>query len=469
MSFEDYLETFKSYLSEKKITVTNARKFINYHKFDGRDGNLNREEILNIIDRYLHGEIECEKEIVEDINQYIVTEKYKRTKLEFKISEEEYKDYINILTAEDKDEELVKNTVVEKLKNKTSKHHYNDVINNIIKWAEKGYLVAYYTNTSKPILLKCCNLHNYTITFSNLNDRLNKGLELCKVCEEKTKPKKVNESMSKALKIIKNWKQGEILDLSGLKLKELPELPETVTGLNCSKNLLTRIKIPKHVDYVICNNNKLESIEVHNDLSYLDCSFNNIKEFKTLPEKLIMLYCSKNQLTSLPSPVDNLEKLDCSYNKLKSLPELNDSLEMLDCSFNEIEELPPLPHLLVSLFCRGNKLSNLPELPEGLIDLNCSDNNLTELPELNPYLDWLVCSNNNLVNIKDIDLTYFDCSNNVIKSISSLQNVEVLNISYNNLLSLPTLPECLKTLVWGNNIFKKPPVVPKNCVCLKKV
>jgi Leucine-rich repeat (LRR) protein len=162
---------------------------------------------------------------------------------------------------------------------------------------------------------------------------------------------------------IRNWDlqhdstRGE-LNLSGLELEVLPELP--------------------------------------NGLKILNCSNNNLKSLPNLPDSLTGLYCSNNKIQSLPDLPGSLTKLDCSNNYLKSLPNLPDSLTALYCNNNQLQSLPNLPDSLTNLDCNNNKIQSLPDLPGSLTGLYCSNNEIICLPDLPEELTYLVVSGNDL-------------------------------------------------------------------------
>ncbi len=73
------------------------------------------------------------------------------------------------------------------------------------------------------------------------------------------------------------------LDLSNLKLKSLPKIPEGITVLKCNNNKLTKIG------------------------------------GDDLPESLLELYCSDNKLTILKNLPKNLVKLECKNNYISNI------------------------------------------------------------------------------------------------------------------------------------------------------
>ena len=93
--------------------------------------------------------------------------------------------------------------------------------------------------------------------------------------------------MEEARRIITEWlDEGSpdvVLELAGLGLTELPELPDELTILDCSRNQIT--KLPDK-----------------------------------LPDRLTELYCHTNQLNKLPQLPDRLTTLDCDNNQLQYPP-----------------------------------------------------------------------------------------------------------------------------------------------------
>jgi len=188
--------------------------------------------------------------------------------------------------------------------------------------------------------------------------------------------------MEQANQKIKLWKNGNVedeLDLSGLELTSLPDLPANLKILNCGFNKL--IKLPK------------------------------------LPDTLLELYCGNNKLTSLPDLPKGLQTLVCNHNELTSLPELPNGLQNLNCKFNKLTSLPDLPNSLQELVCYQNELTNLPELPNTLEILDFETNRITNLPILPRNLKHLVC-HTNPINLKDIDISV------ILKNIDTTKSID---------------------------------------------
>jgi hypothetical protein len=118
------------------------------------------------------------------------------------------------------------------------------------------------------------------------------------------------------------------LDVSGLNITSLPELPTGLYTLSCYNTHIT--SLPK------------------------------------LPALLWKLQCWNTPLTSLPKLPTRLMHLDCHQTQITSLPELPDSLQVLSCSYTPLTTLPELPAGLQRLFCDNTQITTLPELPDGL-------------------------------------------------------------------------------------------------------
>ena len=155
-------------------------------------------------------------------------------------------------------------------------------------------------------------------------------------------------SFRRALEIIAEMGDNNQLDLGGLDLEQLPELPARVKILNCDRNKLSYLPpLPA-------------------GLKELNCTFNSLIELPILPTGLKKMMCVGNGLTILPELPLGLEELNCSQNNLTRLPKLPLGLKILICSFNNLTELPTLPPKLNILWCYNNKLTTLPDLPLSL-------------------------------------------------------------------------------------------------------
>ena len=85
-----------------------------------------------------------------------------------------------------------------------------------------------------------------------------------------------------------------------------------------------------------------------------------LTELPELPPNLKKLLCFNNQLTKLPELPQGLEELRCMHNQLIELPPLPSSLKKLWCNNNQLTKLPLLPQGLEELYCENNYLQYPP-------------------------------------------------------------------------------------------------------------
>ena len=125
---------------------------------------------------------------------------------------------------------------------------------------------------------------------------------------------------------------------------------------------------------------------------------------------------------------------------------------------NSVEKyLDSLPSDIKIIDVSKKNLNYLPDLSrfKKLEILICYYNNLTSLPNLPENLKELHCFFNNLTSLPNLpeNLKKLHCHYNNLTSLPVLpKNLEILYCHYNNLISLPVLPEKLKDL----HFFKNP-------------
>lgn len=85
-----------------------------------------------------------------------------------------------------------------------------------------------------------------------------------------------------------------VLNISGLNITSLPDLPDHITILNCYGTPLNKLpKLPKGLITLVCSNTPLlELPELPDTLRYLDCSNTNIVILPDIPNNLIYLDCA---------------------------------------------------------------------------------------------------------------------------------------------------------------------------------
>jgi len=156
-----------------------------------------------------------------------------------------------------------------------------------------------------------------------------------------------------------------------------------------------------------------EKIEESRRTNNLDVSNMNLTSIPDIPDSVTHLFCSRNKLTCLPKLPPALVTLACEYNRLTSLPELPDSVSYIFCNGNQLTSLPKLPLQGKILLCSNNLLTSLPQLPL-CTRLECDGNQLTSLPDLPPTLIQLYCGANQLTSLPDLpdSLRSFLCYGN---------------------------------------------------------
>lgn len=139
-----------------------------------------------------------------------------------------------------------------------------------------------------------------------------------------------NGDRTEAVSRIKTWldnddPERQALDLSGLGLTSLPDLPDSVQILNVYDNRLSSLpeNLPSSLRILSASNNLLTSLP------------------ESLPARLHTLDVSRNLLSGLPENLPaSLRVLNVSHNLLSSLPERLPALQTLQASSNLLTSLP---------------------------------------------------------------------------------------------------------------------------------
>ncbi|XP_041795400.1 PH domain leucine-rich repeat-containing protein phosphatase 2 [Chelmon rostratus] len=242
--------------------------------------------------------------------------------------------------------------------------------------------------------------------------------------------------------------------------------------------------------------NCLDSLDLSSvsNLETLHCQRNQLGTLTLSGFTLRMLHASSNRLTTVNIyPVPNqLTHMDLSQNLLEYLPDwVCDcrKIEMLDVTHNLLSELPS--RLLNSLSLRkllagNNRLQRVPDLLDHipLEALDLQHNKLAELPESLFYkalnLKYLNVSANALENIppssqseeslstlQELYLTGNNLNENCGALLVGHQNLRVLHIAYNQLLSFPASKlsklEQLEELNLSGNKLKTIPSTVSSC------
>jgi internalin A len=223
---------------------------------------------------------------------------------------------------------------------------------------------------------------------------------------------------------------GDVLDLSGL---ELPEVPSEIVELTSLQTLyLTNNQISSLPSEIGQLTNLQALYLTNNQISSLPSEIGQVTSLQTLD-------LTNNQISSLPSEIGqltSLQTLDLRNNRISSLPsEIGQltSLQTLDLTNNQISSLPSEIGQLTSLQTldlMDNKLSSLPsEIGQlmGLQSLGLMDNQLSLLPAATLQLTGL----------QSLDLMGNRLSS-LPAGIGRLASLKSLDLMGNNISSLPT-------------------------------
>ncbi|KAG2469813.1 PHLP2 phosphatase, partial [Polypterus senegalus] len=315
---------------------------------------------------------------------------------------------------------------------------------------------------------------------------------------------------------------ASVVDLSCYSLEEVPEYlfySQDITHLNLRHNFIQiaglhnfsrlnglrevvseGLEAVKNITSIDMRDNCLTELDLSSVccLEQLYCQRNGLKALSLSGFALRALYASCNCLETVNVyPVPNLlTHIDLSRNLLECLPHwISDTrkLEVLDASHNLLVELTA--RLLSSLSLRKlhvgyNQLSTLPYLvdhiPLEVLDLQ--HNKLVELPEnlfykalnlryLNVSANLLETippcsqSDESLSTLQELYLTNNNLTAQCATLLAGHQNLRVLHIAYNQLLSFPasklTKLELLEELNLSGNKLKTIPSTVANCKKLR--
>uniref|UniRef100_A0A671XU05 PH domain leucine-rich repeat-containing protein phosphatase 2 n=1 Tax=Sparus aurata TaxID=8175 RepID=A0A671XU05_SPAAU len=305
----------------------------------------------------------------------------------------------------------------------------------------------------------------------------------------------VLERLSAVDKLAMAGNRVESLELGSLaKMSHLKNIDLRLNGLRWVKS--DNLEAVSQVTQLDLRDNCLDSLDLSSisNLETLHCQRNQMGTLTLSGFTLRMLHASSNRLTTVNIyPVPNqLTHMDLSQNLLDYLPDwVCDcrKIEMLDLTHNLLSELPS--RLLNSLSLRkllagNNRLQRVPDLLDHipLEALDLQHNKLAELPESLFYkalnLKYLNVSANALESIppsslseeslstlQELYLTGNSLNENCGALLVGHQNLRVLHIAYNQLLSFPASKlsklEQLEELNLSGNKLKTIPSTVSSC------
>ncbi|XP_023262152.1 PH domain leucine-rich repeat-containing protein phosphatase 2 [Seriola lalandi dorsalis] len=368
--------------------------------------------------------------------------------------------------------------------------------------------------TLTELNLSCNNLHTVPVQIGNLQSLQTLSLDgnhLSSLPEELGGLSQLNslgfsfnnfshipavlERLSAMDKLAMAGNRVESLELCTLaRLSHLKNIDLRLNGLRCVKS--DSPDAVSQVTQLDLRDNCLDSLDLSSicNLETLHCQRNQLGTITLSGFTLRMLHASSNRLTTVNIyPVPNqLTHMELSQNLLEYLPDwVCDcrKMEMLDVTHNLLSELPS--RLLNSLSLRkllagNNRLQRVPDLLDHvpLEALDLQHNKLAELPESLFYkalnLKYLNVSANALESIppssqseeslstlQELYLTWNNLNENCGALLVGHQNLRVLHIAYNQLLSFPASKlsklELLEELNLSGNKLKTIPSTVSSC------
>ncbi|KAM6980163.1 PH domain leucine-rich repeat-containing protein phosphatase 2 [Aplochiton taeniatus] len=305
----------------------------------------------------------------------------------------------------------------------------------------------------------------------------------------------VLERLSGVDKLAMAGNRVESLELGTLvRMSHLKNIDLRLNGLRCVRS--ESLEAVRHLTQLDVRDNRLASLDLSAacSLETLHCQRNRLGALTLSGFALRTLHAGSNRLTTVNIyPVPNqLTHMDLSRNLVEYLPDwVCDSrkIEVLDITHNLLSELPARflsSFSLRKLLAGDNRLQRLPDLLDHvpLEALDLQHNKLAELPESLFYkalnLKYLNASANGLETIppssqseeslstlQELYLT----SNSLTESCGALlvghQNLRVLHMAYNQLLSFPASKlsklELLEELNLSGNKLKTIPSTVSSC------
>lgn len=266
--------------------------------------------------------------------------------------------------------------------------------------------------------------------------------------------------------------QLESATLASNKISVFPLKLDKLRYLDMSKNFLCNIDLEQF-------NFQYESLQI------LNLSGNGLKKIPNgiiSCTNLIDLTLSQNELSEDSfdfSKLNKLQNLDLLLNHFKSMPKVPDSLISLNIGFNVIKTLSFSAPNIKRLNLSGNEITEFTDdisLPS-VTFLDLSMNHLIEFPPIAkfaPSLETLLAQYNFISNSPTEfpkTISKVDLSHNCMKSICNIRNLtnlKELNISFNRLRSIPSLPQTLQIFnAESNEIEDSPPITLKSLTTLQ--
>lgn len=191
--FKTYCNIFYNKLKTDEINLNNARRFINFHKFENKDTKANKSTAENILKNFIDDKLKCKNNKIQNfdydiilndyelklilinlINKEYINKSYTREDFKYNLTNELYLKYINNVNFDNLNEynKLFNNKLIP-----TQKKYFVDLLNKCFKF---GYLIGNYYELYCDII--CKQLHITKITKRVLNNNLKNNKSVCKNC-----------------------------------------------------------------------------------------------------------------------------------------------------------------------------------------------------------------------------------------------------------------------------------------------
>lgn len=244
--------------------------------------------------------------------------------------------------------------------------------------------------------------------------------------------------------------------------QNVPEIPFTippghpVLSLNLQKNQIQHLPPGLlQLKTLILNDNNLEKISdemkqailSYTSLKTLELAHNKLTEFDISIPSLEVLNLIQNRLTVMPILSENLQKASFDFNVIKVLDKSSPVIKNLSLSLNYIDKVDESLKLdkVESLDCSMNRISILDKFSTMfpvVKTVNLAYNMIKDFPH--PLSESII----------ELDLTGNEIET-FTEEIRHLTNLQMLDISHNNLTEIPELPKSLKKIYANNNKINK--------------
>ncbi len=186
------------------------------------------------------------------------------------------------------------------------------------------------------------------------------------------------------------------------------DFPDTLTELFARQNKIDYFDVEgfENLTSLDIYGNTVGEFTFPPNIMELDISDNMLKELEDLPASLTVFIASNNCLSDLV-PNDALSICDVSHNYITEPPIFATELVELDISYNKIEDYYDLPDNLEIFIAHNNNIRTMCTLPNKLKEINLAYNDLndTEMEKMdlpNGLEKINLCNNSSISTIKGI-------------------------------------------------------------------